>query len=301
MVEHKNGNKLRRHIAIALLPTAALLLGSGVAVATNSIDQKGPSAFAIGGTGGKGRAIGGTGADAIGGTGLTADAIGGTGRSKGRAIGGTGSDAIGGTGVDVDAIGGTGGKGRAIGGTGADAIGGTGLTADAIGGTGRSKGRAIGGTGSDAIGGTGRDQLMLVGPIESVDQARGTITVLGRKFQLPSGNAGSQILSSYASGTSLQIAVLGSLSTAGKMANLRVQMLAAPYVPGVSEVVLTGLVQAVDMSTGLAVINGISVDYNALLATRANAIRVGNLVTVRGTMPQAGQAINASVLVIHGR
>jgi hypothetical protein len=55
------------------------------------------------------------------------------------------------------------------------------------------------------------------------------------------------------------------------------------------------------MSTGLAVINGISVDYNALLSTRANAIRVGSLVTVRGTMPQAGQAINASVLVIHGR
>jgi len=30
-------------------------------------------------------------------------------------------------------------------------------------------------------------------------------------------------------------------------------------------------------------------------------MRVGNIVTVRGTMPQAGQAINASVLVIHGR
>jgi len=338
MVEQKNGNKLRRHIAIALLPTAALLLGSSAAFATNSIDQKGPSTFAIGGTGGKGRAIGGTGsdaiggtgltadaiggtgrakgraiggtgsdaiggtgADAIGGTGLTADAIGGTGRAKGRAIGGTGSDAIGGTGVDVDAIGGTGGKGRAIGGTGADAIGGTGLTADAIGGTGRAKGRAIGGTGSDAIGGTGRGQLMLLGPIDSVDQARGTITVLGRKFQLPTGQAGAQILNSYASGVSLQIAVLGTLSTSGKIANLHIQVLRAPYVPGVSEIVLTGIVQALDVTTGLVVINGVAVDYNSLLQTRVYAMRVGNIVTVRGTMPQAGQAINASVLVIHGR
>jgi hypothetical protein len=55
------------------------------------------------------------------------------------------------------------------------------------------------------------------------------------------------------------------------------------------------------MSAGLAVINGVTVDYNALLETRANAMRVGNIVTVRGTMPQVGQVINASVLVIHGR
>jgi len=60
-------------------------------------------------------------------------------------------------------------------------------------------------------------------------------------------------------------------------------------------------VQAIDVSTGLAVINGVAVDYNALLETRANAMRVGSVVTVRGTMPQAGQAINASVLVVHGR
>jgi cytochrome c-type biogenesis protein CcmE len=51
----------------------------------------------------------------------------------------------------------------------------------------------------------------------------------------------------------------------------------------------------------LAVINGISVDYNALLQTQASSMRAGNVVTVRGTMPQAGQVINASVLVIHGR
>ena len=260
MVEQKNGNKLRRHIAVALLPTAALLLGSNASLATNLFDDKSLSAFAIGGTG----------ADAIGGTGV--DAIGGTGRSKGRAIGGTGSDAIGGTGVQT----------FAIGGTGVDAIGGTGVQ-------------------TFAIGGTGRDQLMLVGPIEAIDQVRGTITVLGRKLQLPAGEASSQILNSFAGGAAMHIAVLGSMSPEGKTANLRIQVLQAPYVPGVSEVVLTGMVQALDMSKGMAVINGVAVDYNALLGTRANSVRVGNVVTVRGTMPQVGQAISASVLVIHGR
>jgi hypothetical protein len=95
--------------------------------------------------------------------------------------------------------------------------------------------------------------------------------------------------------------VLGSFSKAGKIADLSIQLLPAPYLPGVSEIVLTGIVQAVDTSTGLAVINGISVDYNALLQTQASSMRAGNVVTVRGTMPQAGQVINASVLVIHGR
>ncbi len=142
---------------------------------------------------------------------------------------------------------------------------------------------------------------MLLGPVESIDQARGTISMLGRTLQLPAGEASWRILNSFASGTSLQIAVFGNLSTAGKISDLRIQMLPTQYVAGVSEVVLTGIVQAVDTSRALAVINGVAVDYNALLQTRASAVRVGSIVTVRGTMPQAGQAVNASVLVMHGR
>jgi hypothetical protein len=276
--------------------------GTGV----NAIGGTGVSAIggtgvnAIGGTGVN--AIGGTGVNAIGGTGV--NAIGGTGVS---AIGGTGVNAIGGTGVNaiggtgVNAIGGTGvnaigGTGvSAIGGTGVNAIGGTGVSA--IGGTGVN---AIGGTGVNAIGGTGRAQVALLGPIDSVDQARRTITVLGRKLQLPTGEAGSRVLDSYLSGAPIQVAVLGSLSKSGKLSNLRVQVLQSPYVAGTSEIVLTGIVQAVDVSTGLAVIGGTAVNFTALLETQASALRVGSAVSVRGTMPQAGQAINASVIAIHG-
>jgi len=266
MVEYKNGNKLRRHVTRALVPAAALLFGSSAAFATTWIGHSsGPSA------------IGGTGLDAIGGTGL--DAIGGTGRAKGRAIGGTGSDAIGGTGLD--------------------AIGGTGL--DAIGGTGRAKGRAIGGTGTDAIGGTGGPQLMILGPIESVDQTRGTITIFGRQLQLPMGQAGARIIERYLSGESLQLAVFGTLSNSGRIAGLRATIAPVPYVPGVSEVVLTGVVQAVDLATGQAVVNGVAVSYASLLETGATTIKVGSVVTVRGTMSQMGQAVEAAVVVIFGR
>ena len=297
MVEEKYGMKLRRHVAIALLPTAALLLGSSVALATTSIGQEGLGSKAIGGTGidaiggtgrFKGRAIGGTGADAIGGTGV--NAIGGTGVN---AIGGTGVNAIGGTGVN--AIGGTGVN--AIGGTGVNAIGGTGV--NAIGGTGVN---AIGGTGVNAIGGTGRMHVMLLGPVEAIDQDQGSITVLGRKLRLPMADeSAANILAAYASGTPIQVAVLGTVAKSGKIANLRLQVLPAPYIAGVSEVVLTGAVQAVDAATGRAVVANQTIDINALLDTSAGTMRVGNVVTVRGTMPQVGEAIAAAVLVIHSR
>jgi hypothetical protein len=87
----------------------------------------------------------------------------------------------------------------------------------------------------------------------------------------------------------------------GSIANPRIQALEIPYVAGVSEVVLTGSVRAVDRATGRVVVNRQIVDYSALLETGAAAMRVGNVVTVRGTMPQTGEAISAAVLVVHGR
>jgi hypothetical protein len=86
----------------------------------------------------------------------------------------------------------------------------------------------------------------------------------------------------------------------GAVAGLRIQPVQVPYVAGVSEIVLTGRVDFVDSATNKAVVNGIAVDYVSLFETRARTIRAGSFVTVRGTMPQAGEAINASVLILHG-
>jgi hypothetical protein len=126
--------------------------------------------------------------------------------------------------------------------------------------------------------------------------------VLGRKLRLPTAEeSAANILAAYARGTTIQVAVVGTMSKSGKIANLRLQALPTPYIAGVSEVVLTGAVQAVDAATGRAVIANQAIDINALLDTSASTMRVGNVVTVRGTMPQVGQAIAAAVLVIHGR
>ena len=223
----------------------------------------------------KGRAIGGTGADAIGGTGRI------------NAIGGTGIDAIGGTGIE--AIGGTGRmKGRAIGGTGADAIGGTGRI------------NAIGGTGIDAIGGTGRDQLLAMGPIQVLSIEQRLISVHGRKLQLPATAASAELLASAVSGAQIQVALVGTLSKAARMKNTQMHRLVAPYVSGVTEVVHTDVVRSMDPATARATVGSIPVDLNALSSTAAIRLTVGSTVTVRGTMPQVGQPINASVVIEHG-
>ena len=142
---------------------------------------------------------------------------------------------------------------------------------------------------------------MVLGPIESTDETKGTISVLGRRFQIPAAAARSQILDRHASGESLQIAVSGTVSKVGKIRDLTIQVVPSPYVAGVSEVVLTGVVQAMDRTTGQAVVNGIAVSYTSLLETKASTANIGDVITVRGTMAQTGQAIDASVMVIHGR
>ena len=101
------------------------------------------------------------------------DAIIGTGRKS--------TNAIIGTGKDHHAIIGT-GSADAIIGTGADAIIGTGAqksaSTDAIIGTGAQKSAS-----TDAIIGTGKTTVFLVGPIDSVNVATGTISVLGETSQ----------------------------------------------------------------------------------------------------------------------
>jgi hypothetical protein len=241
----------------------------------------------LGGTG-KTDAIGGTGrTDAIGGTGRT-DAIGGTGRTD--AIGGTGrTDAIGGTGR-TDAIGGT-GRTDAIGGTGkTDAIGGTGRT-DAIGGTGRTD--AIGGTGrTDAIGGTGRTELTIepdiLGPVANIALESGSsIVVLGQHIELTGSTLVKGIVTEGA-----YVAIFAEMNGAGELSATKVAVLDEAYVPGSSEVIVTGTVDAVNESIGTASISSLDVDYNAAL-WESFELSSGSKIKLRGIQPNPQGSIVA--------
>jgi hypothetical protein len=116
-----------------------------------------------------------------------------------------------------------------------------------------------------------------------------------------SGTAAENILSAVAGGTTVQVAVVGSLARNGALAQAKAYALSTPYVAGVSPVTLTGAVRTVDASTGLARIGNVAVDYSALLETSASGMQIGDVVTVRGTMPQADQPILASVIIRHRR
>jgi len=209
---------------------------------------------------GSGRAITGSGR-AITGSG---QAITGSGRAitgSGRAITGSGQ-AITGSGRAIT------GSGRAITGSGR-----------AITGSGRAitgSGRAITGSGR-AITGSGRSntegaQLLIVGRVSYVGSD--FISVLGQTVFV---DGGAQV--SIREGST--VAVYGSIDfdTGGIIGASLEDAAKAGFSPGTSY--LTGFVDSVDYSKGMAMVSGMAVDYNAWLSS-GSAPSVGDIVSITG-------------------
>ncbi len=264
-------------------------------------------AQAIGGT--RLRAIGGTHLRAIGGTRLRAaddsdaQAIGGT---RLRAIGGTRLRAIGGTRLRAMSSSSCNRKPETIGGTHLRAIGGTRLrTTDdsgvqAIGGT---RLRAIGGTRLRAIGGTRLrttddsgiqaiegtrlrdiesivDDLPIgridIGPATDIDLSTQSLRMLGRTIQVDN-------LAETGIGENQLITVI---SCQGEDEPAFVFSSDEHFVPGASEILLTGVVTTVRRDIGALEVNNLTVDYTALMSTNWNPddIAVGSTIVVRGIL-----------------
>jgi len=172
-------------------------------------------------------------------------------------IGGTDTQGIGGT--DTQGIGGTDTQG--IGGTDTQGIGGT--DTQGIGGTDT---QGIGGTDTQGIGGT---DLLIIG---SVDFISGDFaSILGQSVF-------SDSLVSADFGVGDTVAVYGSIDQfTGGIVDSRVVAIAA----GSSESFLTGIVDQVDATLGVAVVSGVAVNYTALLGDGA-APAVGQRVAVSG-------------------
>ena len=228
-------------------------------------------------------AIGGTRLRAIGGTRLRADdesatqAIGGT---RLRAIGGTRLRAIGGTRLRADDESAT----QAIGGTRLRAIGGTRLRAENS-----SDTQAIGGTRLRAIGGTrlrndaaasieGYDASFVLGPVTAVNTAEGTATVLNRTIRIANSIDGQQLP---------QIGEMATISDCSdNPENLALVTYGEYFVPGVSGVVVSGVVTETDASTASFVIGDYRIDYSQLLVDAPDGITVpaGSFVVVKGLL-----------------
>ena len=195
------------------------------------------------------------------------------GKARSNAIIGTGADAIIGTGRAKSST-------SAIIGTGADAIIGTGRA--------KSSTNAIIGTGADAIIGTGKPAVLMLGPVDVVNVADGTIQVLGRSLRIATAD---KIASEMTAGRQLEVAVFGVLSSSGTVKKATLRMMPIDYVAGSSKVVVTGRVTQVDASTATVTVGQLKIDVSGAGLARLPA--VGDMTRVLGTQPLRGGIVLA--------
>jgi len=277
MKKWKPMSKARMQLASAVALAIAGVPAQAVAKPSALAAQSPPSM--------RSEAIVGTGTQAIVGTGT--QAIVGTGT---RAIVGTGTQAIVGTGTR--AIVGTGTQ--AIVGTGTQAIVGTGT--QAIVGTGT---QAIVGTGTQAIVGTGGNSFpkdavfgpAISGPVEAIDQEGASVTVLGIPVRT---NSSTRFTSADLSSLQLGdwVFVTGISSQDGVHASA-LHRSSEVFVPGVSEVFVSGPVTEVMDDIGAVKIGGASVDA---IGMNLDRVQVGDFVEISGSQSQPRQAITPDVV-----
>jgi len=228
-------------------------------------------------------AIHGSGAEAIHGSGVEAihgsgvDAIHGSGA---EAIHGSGAEAIHGSGVD--AIHGSGAE--AIHGSGVDAIHGSG--AEAIHGSGAE---AIHGSGAEAIHGSGAEAIhgsgepMLAGPVQSIDLQGESFVAVGQTVSFSGEGLGALQVGGF-------VTVYGSIAGAGRINATGFDISSEMYVPGATEVFVTGIPSSVNFALGTALIGELEVDYTLSLGGSGFG-GIGAAITVYGTQPAFGGAM----------
>jgi hypothetical protein len=139
--------------------------------------------------------------------------------------------------------------------------------------------------------GSGRTELILSGPVESVDAASRSVTVLNHRISVSD-------ISGIAVGTLVN--VYGGLQKNSWISGAVIENLSR-YASGSDQIFLKGAVSAVDPSTGRISVGGALVDYTALLAaSRFQVPRIGATVEVSGTQPgNRGVVLAASLLEVN--
>src|SRR5580698_9875616 len=127
----------------------------------------------------------------------------------------------------------------------------------------------------------GSPELLIMGPVESVDLVSHTATVLGQRISvadadaLAVGNTASVYGVSRADGTIQVFSVLDR----------------GIYTAGATEVFLSGLVQKAEPSVGTVLVNGIKVDLTGAMASGQLSPAVGSRMAISGTQPVRGGVV----------
>src|SRR3569833_2819845 len=139
----------------------------------------------------------------------------------------------------------------------------------------------VNGGGSYAKVSVDQPTLVVTGPVEAYDATHLTARILKQTVSLP--KAITLIVGDSAS-------VVGSIDANGVFVATTVSDLGV-YVPGSSAVFLSGQIQKVNTSVGTVTVNGVTVDYTALLANGPLELSVGSKFTVSGTQPTLGGVV----------
>jgi hypothetical protein len=131
-----------------------------------------------------------------------------------------------------------------------------------------------------AITGGSATQFLLAGPVESLNPAEGVFGSLGQTISMPAGNLSGLSLGDY-------VMVGGQISGAGTINADTVILTGHRYVPGASEVFVTGIPTSVDFGRGTALVGGLQVDYTPSLGG-SDFGGIGAAITVIGTQPALG-------------
>ncbi len=134
---------------------------------------------------------------------------------------------------------------------------------------------AVGASPSSAGTSTEGARLLVAGPVEAVDFANRTLTVLGQRVQ---AEAPDQF------GIGSTIAIFGTMRIDGSIEVSAIQSRGL-YVPGASSVFLSGKVQSAEPSLGRVVINGVSVDLTSIMSYGMFSPAVGDTLAVSGIQP----------------
>ena len=122
----------------------------------------------------------------------------------------------------------------------------------------------------------GQYELLLAGPVESVDYTANAVTVLGHRLSV-------RDVSAIALGH--RVNVFGLIAVGGSVSPTIVQDTRV-YAASGDQVLIVGKVNAIDQRTGRLIIDGAIVDYTAMLARPRFAVpAVGDSVRVLGTQP----------------
>src|SRR5256886_9938055 len=135
-------------------------------------------------------------------------------------------------------------------------------------------GTAAASTSLAGVGASG-GELLVIGPVESVNAADSTASILGQRVHTPAIDA-------IAVGNT--VAVFGTARADGTIEASAIQSRGI-YVPGATSIFVSGTVQRAEPALGRVVVSGVTVDLTSAMSYGMFSPAVGSKLAVSGTQP----------------